>query len=94
MSTAATSVSSRSRGANRTLWCSYAVQADCGSSNQLLVQHSHQVFNGLQPEFHAPAALQRFLDSLLFPVKFVLNGIGGAIFALNQWRFYSNGVVQ
>jgi protein involved in polysaccharide export with SLBB domain len=40
------------------------------------------------------AQLGYFLDSLLFPVKFVLNGIGGAIFALNQWRFYSNGVVQ
>jgi protein involved in polysaccharide export with SLBB domain len=40
------------------------------------------------------AQLGYFLDSLLFPVKFVLTGIGGAIFALNQYRFYTNGVVQ
>lgn len=40
------------------------------------------------------AQLGYFLNSLLFPVTFVLNGIGGAIFALNQFRFYSNGVVQ
>jgi hypothetical protein len=40
------------------------------------------------------AQLGYFLNSLLFPVTYVLNGIGGAIFALNQFRFYSNGVVQ
>ena len=40
------------------------------------------------------AQLGYFLDSLLFPVKLVLTGIGGAIFSLNQLSYYNSNVLH
>jgi protein involved in polysaccharide export with SLBB domain len=40
------------------------------------------------------AQLGYFLDSLLFPVKLVLEGIGGAIFSLNQLSYYNTNVLH
>lgn len=40
------------------------------------------------------AQLGYFLDSLLFPVKLVLTGIGGAIFSLNQLSYYNTNVLH
>ncbi len=35
-----------------------------------------------------------FLDSLLFPVKLVLEGLGGALFSLNQLSYYNSNVLH
>lgn len=40
------------------------------------------------------AQLGYFLDSMLFPVKQVLTGIGGAIFSLNQLSYYNSNVLH
>jgi polysaccharide export outer membrane protein len=40
------------------------------------------------------AQLGYFLDSMLFPVKLVLSGIGGALFSLNQLSYYNSGVLH
>lgn len=40
------------------------------------------------------AQLGYFLDSLLFPVKQVLTGIGGAVFSLNQLSYYNTNVLH
>lgn len=40
------------------------------------------------------AQLGYFLDSLLFPVKLVLTGIGEAIFSLNQLSYYNHNVLH
>jgi len=40
------------------------------------------------------AQLGYFLGSLLFPVKLVLEGIGGAIFSLNQLSYYNSNVLH
>ncbi len=40
------------------------------------------------------AQLGYFLDSMLFPVKQVLSGIGGAIFSLNQLSYYNSNVLH
>ncbi|MBK7643981.1 MAG: polysaccharide biosynthesis/export family protein [Planctomycetes bacterium] len=40
------------------------------------------------------AQLGYFLDSMLFPVKKVLSGIGGAFFSLNQFSYYNNNVLH
>jgi protein involved in polysaccharide export with SLBB domain len=40
------------------------------------------------------AQLGYFLDSLLFPVKLVLTGIGEAIFSLNQLSYYNTNVLH
>jgi len=40
------------------------------------------------------AQLGYFIDSLLFPVKLVLTGIGDAIFSLNQLSYYNQNVLH